>query len=230
MRPLPFRFLGVELLFDPSGALFRPDRRWLAVADLHLEKGSAAAARGRLLPPYDTRATLDRLEEVIARLAPERVLSVGDGFHDMEAGGRMLPDDLERLRGLTSRLDWVWILGNHDPAPPEGVGGRSTEVFEDAPFVFRHQTPSPGGIGEISGHLHPITAVPAGARIVRGRCLVHDGARMILPAFGAFTGGLDVRDPAIRSSLGPRFEILMPFGERVFRLPGERVVRRRRRV
>lgn len=221
MTPLAFRFLGSDLLLDPSGALFHPERRWLAVADLHLEKGSAAAARGRLLPPYDTRATLDRLEDAIARLAPERVLSVGDGFHDVNAGDRLLPDDLERVRALTGRFDWVWILGNHDPFPPDGVGGRAVEAFEDAPLTFRHQ-PTADGLGEVAGHLHPVATIPTGARAIRGKCLVHDGARIILPAFGAFTGGLDVRDSAIRGLLGPRFDILMPFGERVFRLPGDR--------
>jgi len=227
VTPLAFRFLGLDLLFDPSGALFHPERRWLAVADLHLEKGSAAAARGRLLPPYDTRATLDRLEEVIARLGPERVLSVGDGFHDTNAGDRLLSDDQERLRALTDRIDWVWIVGNHDPAPPEGVGGRSAEIFEDAPLVFRHQAIC-GASGEVSGHLHPVAAIPTGARTIRGKCLVHDGARIILPAFGAFTGGLDVRDSAIRVLLGRDFEILMPSRGRVVRLPGDRSTGRRR--
>lgn len=228
MTPLDFRFMGIDLSFDPSGALFDPASGWLAVADLHLEKGSAAAARGRPLPPYDTRATLDRLEDVVDRLRPTRLLSVGDAFHDAAAGSRLLADDAERLRALAARVDLVWITGNHDPHPPAGIGGRAAPEILDGPLVFRHAA-IPGASGEVSGHLHPAATVSTGATTVRGRCLVHDETRLILPAFGAYAGGLDVQDPAIRDLLGPRFEVLLMSGGRVFRVPGERTRTPRRR-
>lgn len=217
-----FRFAGTELLPDPSGALFWPSAGLLAVADLHLEKGSAAAERGRLLPPYDTRVTLDTLEEAISRLKPARVVCLGDSFHDGGAGDRMSEEDAARVRALTGRCEWLWIAGNHDPAPPDGLGGRIAADLFEGPLCFRHEA-EPGVFGEISGHLHPVASVAAGVRRVRGRCFVHDGAKLILPAFGAYTGGLDVRDRAIRRLLGPRFEVHLLARGRVHRFPGERV-------
>jgi uncharacterized protein len=216
-----FRFAGAELVADPSGALFWPEAGVLAVADLHLEKGSAAAARGRLLPPYDTRATLDALEAAVARLAPARVICLGDSFHDGGAGERMAGDDARRVRSLAGDLDWLWIAGNHDPDPPAGLGGRIAAETREGPLVFRHAAKR-GAIGEVSGHLHPVASIPTGARRVRGRCFVHDGAKLILPAFGAFTGGLDVGDEAVRGLLGPRFDIHLIARGAVYRFPGQR--------
>lgn len=216
-------FLGAELLADPSGALLWPAEGLLAVADLHLEKGSAFAARGRMLPPYDTRATLDRLAGLIATARPARVLCLGDSFHDGRAAERMDPTDVGRLRALTDSVaDWVWITGNHDPEPPQGFGGRVVEELSIGPLTFRHEA-EPGAVGELSGHLHPAAAVALAGRRVRERCFAHDGAKLILPAFGSFTGGLNVLDAAFDGLLAPGFEVLMTARGRVYRFPCARL-------
>ena len=155
---------GVRLGLLPEGALYWPDEKTLVVADLHLEKGSAFAARGQMLPPYDTAATLARLEALLARLGPDRVIALGDSFHDSRAGARMTEEHRARLVRLTGSREWIWIAGNHDPAPPAGVGGIARAELRLGPLTFRHE-PRPGALpGEIAGHLHPA------ARIVgRGR-------------------------------------------------------------
>lgn len=218
--PPPIRLAGVDLLPDPSGALSWPAEGVLAVADLHLEKGSGFAARGRLLPPYDTRATLDRLAEAVARLRPRTVLALGDSFHDRRAAGRMAEGDRAQLRALTAAVSWVWITGNHDPEPPEGLGGREAAEVRLGPLVFRHEA-VPGEAGEVSGHLHPAAAVLVPGRRVRERCFASDGTKLILPAFGAFAGGLNVLDPAISGLLRGDFVVhlmrsgkLLPFPRR----------------
>ena len=201
---------GVRLLADPSGALLWPDAGLMAVADLHLEKGSALAARsGRLLPPYDTRATIDRLAGLLRRHRPRTVVCLGDSFHDGEAESRLDPADGARLRRLIDGRDWIWIAGNHDPAPPASLGGRTTGELTIRPLRFRHQADADGALvsGEVSGHFHPKARVQLRARKVSARCFVTDGRRLILPSFGAYTGGLDVRDDAI--------EALFPRGYRV---------------
>lgn len=213
------RVNGSTLLADPSGALFWPDRGVLAVADLHFEKGSALAAQGSLLPPYDTAATLDRLRAVIARHRPRRVIALGDSFHDAAAAARLSAADRMRLRALVDGQDWIWIAGNHDPAPPEEWGGRVEAAVTIGPLTFRHEA-EPGGAGEVSGHYHPKASVRLRARRFTGRCFVGDGRRVILPAFGAYTGGLDVRDPAI-AALFPRGCEVHLLGRRgVYRFPG----------
>ena len=214
---------GAALAPDASGALVWPAERTLVVADLHLEKGSAFAARGRMLPPYDTRATLDRLAGLVERLAPQRVLCLGDSFHDRRAASRMEPGDVARLTALTERVpDWVWITGNHDPEPPEGFGGRIVEELALGPLTFRHEAVQ-GAVGELSGHLHPVAAVLVPGRRVRERCFAFDGAKVILPAFGAFTGGLNVLDPAIAGLLGKPFEVHLLARGKVHRFPNGRL-------
>lgn len=214
--------MGESLLADPSGALLWPERGLLAVADLHLEKGSAFAARGRMLPPYDTRATLDRLAALLDRHRPRTVLCLGDSFHDRRAADRMAPSDVERLRGLTGRADWQWIIGNHDPEPPAGFGGSIVAEVRLGPLTFRHEA-VPGATGELSGHLHPAAAVLLPGRRVRDRCFVTDGAKLILPAFGAFAGGLNVLNPAISGLLARRFEVHLATRGRLYRFPKERL-------
>lgn len=197
---------GAALVADASGALYWPAQAMLVVADLHLEKGSGFAQRhGTLLPPYDSAATLQALEGAIGRYAPARVLCLGDSFHDGDAAARLGPAETDRLRGLTARVDWLWIAGNHDPAPPAGLGGRIEACVAIGPLVFRHEAESGPRSGEISGHFHPKASVATRGRRISARCFVEDGKRMILPAFGAYTGGLDVRDPAIRQHFGRSF-------------------------
>ena len=186
-----------ELVLDPSGALWWPQRKTLAVADLHLEKGSGFAAAGRLLPPYDTRATIDRLAVVLRRYRPDRVIALGDSFHDRKASARMDAMDQERLARLVGEHDWVWLKGNHDPEPPAGLGGAVAQTLALEPLTFRHEPAEAAVDGEVCGHFHPKAAVRVRGRRISGRCFVTDGARLVLPAFGAYTGGLDALDSAI---------------------------------
>jgi hypothetical protein len=191
------RVNGQALVPDLSGALWWPARRTLLVADLHLEKGSSFAARGQFLPPYDTAATLARLEDAVARLQPQALIALGDSFHDRTAAERVCDADQARIRALTDRLDWLWIAGNHDPAPPSAWGGRVAEEEAVDGLVFRHEAEPGRPHGELSGHFHPKASVRVRGKRVSTRCFVTDGRRLILPSFGAFTGGLDVLDPAI---------------------------------
>jgi len=178
----------------PEGALWWSSQRTLIVSDLHLEKGSSYAARGQMLPPYDTRATLAIVEALMARFEPDRVISLGDSFHDRKAETRMDDADADRVRALTAQTDWLWVEGNHDPDPPEHLGGRPIKVFRLADLVFRHEPT--GESGEIAGHLHPCAKVLSRVRALRRRCFATDGERLIMPALGAFTGGLNILDDA----------------------------------
>jgi DNA ligase-associated metallophosphoesterase len=186
---------GVDLVADTGGALYWPEHGLLAVADLHLEKGSSFAQRGVLLPPYDTAATLARLAQLIARYAPRVVVALGDSFHDGRGPARLADTDRAVLKGLQRGRDWIWIAGNHDPDPAENIGGRFLATFRLGALTFRHE-PSELGDGEIAGHLHPVARVAGRGRAVGRRCFATDGRRMVMPAFGAYVGGLNVRDRA----------------------------------
>lgn len=191
------RLNGTELIADHSGAVVWQDRQTVVVADLHLEKGSSYARFGSQLPPYDSRTTLNRLGTVVARHRPKTVICIGDSFHDAEAGDRLSTDDQSLLSRLTESRDWIWICGNHDPAPPESWGGRRLPGLTVGPFTFRHEADPKNAAGEVSGHFHPKAGFSVRGRHMSGRCFVSDGRRLVLPAFGAYAGGLDVRDPAI---------------------------------
>lgn len=223
-----FDFAGVSLHADPSGALVWPERRVMVVADLHLEKGAWYAARGIPLPPYDTGETLDRLEVAIARHRPDRLVCLGDSVHDGEAARRMTPEVVRRILGLARGRDWIWIAGNHDPEPDTLPGGRSLPELAMAPLVFRHEA-APGPVnGEVSGHYHPRARIRLRGRTVSGRCFVLDRHRLILPAFGAYAGGLDVTADAFDALLQAEFEVLFPGPRRVYRFAGAALVRRGR--
>ena len=185
---------------DCDGALYWPEERVLVIADLHLEKGSSFATRGVLLPPYDTAATLDRMAALIARFAPHAVIALGDSFHDRRGPARIAPADRAALAGLQRGRDWIWIAGNHDPDPAEGVGGSFGGALAIGALVFRHEPT--GAKGEIAGHLHPVARVAGRGRTVSRRCFASDGARLVMPAFGAFTGGLNVRHRAFADVFG----------------------------
>ncbi len=202
-----FDLNGAEVALDHAGALWWPAERTLVVSDLHLEKGSAYAARGVPLPPYDTRATLQALEAVIAAHRPRTVISLGDSFHDAACEARMDGADLERLVAVVASVaDWIWIEGNHDPAPPDHVGGTVMADVTMGPLIFRHE-PTPGQAdGEVAGHLHPCARVVRRGRSVRRRCFATDGARLVMPAFGAFTGGLNV----LNDAFAPLFQASPP--------------------
>jgi DNA ligase-associated metallophosphoesterase len=189
-----FEVAGVSLLADLSGALFWQEQRLLVVSDLHLEKGSSFAARGVLLPPYDTAATLSRLAAVIARHDPRMVIALGDSFHDRTAHERLSGPDRDALSAMQARRDWIWISGNHDPALPPDLGGVVANEVVIGPIVFRHEPT--GAAGEIAGHLHPKARVATRGRSMERRCFASDGERAVMPAFGAYAGGLNIRDPA----------------------------------
>jgi len=186
---------GVELVADVSGVLYWPEQELLAVADLHLEKGSSYAERRVLLPPYDTAATLARLSQAVARYAPRVVVALGDGFHDGRGPTRLADTDRASLLGLQRGRDWIWIAGNHDPEPAEHIGGRFMVTLALGALTFRH-APEDGARGEVAGHLHPVARVAGRGRAVSRRCFATDGRRMVMPAFGAYAGGLNVRDRA----------------------------------
>jgi hypothetical protein len=190
----PLHVAGVTLLADLSGALFWEEERLLVVSDLHLEKGSSFAARGVLLPPWDTVATLGRLAAVIARHDPRRVIALGDSFHDRDAHQRLSGTDRDTLAAMQARRDWIWISGNHDPVLPSDLGGAVAHEVTIGALVFRHEPT--GAAGEISGHLHPKARVSTRGRSMERRCFACDGVRAVMPAFGAYTGGLSIRDAA----------------------------------
>lgn len=199
MTQTPIAFAGISLVADLSGGLWLPESATLVVADLHLEKGSSFATRGIPLPPYDSLATLIRLEEACTRLQPRQVVALGDSFHDVEAANRLGPGVAERLAGLLDRVDWLWILGNHDPRPPDRFAGRVAETLEIGPLLLRHEPEAAPAPGEVAGHLHPKARVEVRGRKIGARCFVSDGKRVLMPAFGAYAGGLDVFEAPIRS-------------------------------
>jgi uncharacterized protein len=185
---------GIDMLVDLSGALFWQEQSLLVVSDLHLEKGSSFAARGVLLPPYDTAATLSRLAAAISRHDPRVVIALGDSFHDRNAHERLSAPDVQAIAALQAGRDWIWISGNHDPALPLSLGGTIAAEVLIGPIVFRHE---PTGVaGEIAGHLHPKARIATRARWMERRCFASDGMRVVMPAFGAYTGGLSIRDEA----------------------------------
>lgn len=211
------------LVADPAGVLYRPEEGLLAVADLHLEKGSAFASRGILLPPYDTAATLARLARLIARYAPRTVVALGDSFHDGGGPARIAAADRDQLAALQRGRDWIWIAGNHDPAPPAGIGGGSAAALALGGITFRHQPREEPAEGEIAGHLHPIARIVQRGRAVSRRCFAADSRRLVMPAFGAYTGGLNVRHHAFaRLFPGRAFTAHMLGERRLYAVPGSR--------
>jgi DNA ligase-associated metallophosphoesterase len=212
MNAAPLQLAGERLMLDPAGVLYWPAARLLAVADLHLEKGSAGARRGALLPPWDSRITLDRLLPRIAHWQPEIVVALGDSFHDREAAGRLPADEAERVRRIGMHTRLFWVLGNHDPEPPAGFPGEHGAEFTLGPLRFRHQASETlaSGEAELCGHYHPKARIATRGGSVTRPCFVADSRRVILPAFGAYTGGLDVGSPAIAR--------LFPRGGRAFLL------------
>lgn len=214
---------GVDLLADVCGALFHEEDRVLLVADLHLEKGSSFARRGSLLPPYDTAATLAKLAAVMLRTKPRLVVALGDSFHDRAGATRMGEADRDALASLQAGRDWLWLAGNHDPAPPAGLDGDTASEWHLGPLTLRHE-PRPGAShGEIAGHLHPVAIVAGAGSAVRRRCFVSDGTRCIMPAFGAYAGGLNFRHPAFAGLLRNGSRIAHALGrDRVYAIPESR--------
>lgn len=198
---LKIRVAGEVCVLRCSGALWVVEHRTLIASDLHLEKGSAFAVRGQMLPPYDSPATLAKLEAEIEALNPACVVLLGDSFHDSKAVDRLSTEDRVRIARLAVGRDWVWLEGNHDLVALAGaldaLPGRVVTTMALGALNLIHE-PQPGqAAGEIAGHLHPAARVAAYGRGVRRPCFVTDGRRLLMPAFGAFTGGLDVREAAV---------------------------------
>ncbi len=214
MTAAPLHLAGERLLLDPGGGLFWPGQKLLTVADLHLEKGSAAASKGQLLPPWDSTATLDRLALMLRRYKPAILVALGDSFHDRNGATRLAPSDRARLATIAASTRLIWVLGNHDPTPPDSLAGEAMDEFRLGNLLFRHQGLAKAR-GEISGHFHPKAAVQTSGTVVSRPCFMTDGYRIMLPAIGAYTGGLDVRDPAIAG--------LFPRGGRAFLLGRDRL-------
>lgn len=187
---------GSEVMLRATGALWLEAAGALVVADLHLEKGSAYAARGQMLPPYDTRETLKRLSAEAAALRPRTIVLLGDTFHDRRSEDRLAADDADILRELARGRQLVWVVGNHDADGPQALPGDQADELSLAGLTLRHQPQAGPQPGEAAGHLHPAAKVRSARGAVRRRCFVTDGERIVLPAFGAYAGGLNVRDQA----------------------------------
>jgi uncharacterized protein len=183
---------GVALVADPAGALFWPEERLLVVSDLHLEKGSAFAARGVLLPPYDTTSTLERMTQLLDRYAVRIVVALGDSFHDAGGPARLAARDYAALFDLQRGRDWIWIAGNHDPEP-HGLGGAFARSLAVGALTFRHEPKRQASDGEIAGHLHPSARIHQRGHTLTRQCFASDGKRLVMPAFGAYAGGLNIR-------------------------------------
>ncbi|HQS09728.1 MAG: phosphoesterase [Rhizobiales bacterium 24-66-13] len=212
---------GAELVLDRRGALAWPERGVLAVADLHLEKASAFARRGQMLPPYDSADTLARLEALIARWAPALVIALGDTLHDRWAQERIAPQTRDRLAALQRGRSFIWIAGNHDPEPNALLEGEWAREIRIGPLTFRHE-PLPGEVtGEVAGHLHPVARLVQRGHSIRRRCFATDGMRMVLPALGSLTGGLNVRHPAVSGLFGGRYEAHMLGTARTYRIAAD---------
>ncbi|HKP22772.1 MAG TPA: ligase-associated DNA damage response endonuclease PdeM [Dongiaceae bacterium] len=213
---------GLSLQLDLDGALYWPEERLLVAADLHLEKGTSyASSAGRLLPPYDSAQTVARLERLIDDYRPLRVVALGDSFHDRRGAMRLDGGVAERIRALSDRVDWIWIHGNHDPKPPQQLGGRGAVEIAIGPLVFRHDTHEGRQAegGEVIGHYHPVASVSTRGRSFRRRCFAIGRDRLLMPAFGAYAGGLNVREVAIRRLLDAEARVALLGRDRLHLFP-----------
>jgi uncharacterized protein len=216
---VPFSFAGETFEATASGALFWPAQQALLVADLHLEKASWFARLGQFLPPYDSHATLSALAEEAERSGATRLFCLGDSFHDRFGCDRLPANARELLNRLTAKLDWVWIVGNHDPGFAGHCGGRIEEEVEVGGIILRHEAARDETRPEISGHFHPKLRLHLKGRQVSRRCFVLSATKLIMPAFGALTGGLDAHHPEILRSVGSDAAALVPVSDRLLRFP-----------
>jgi DNA ligase-associated metallophosphoesterase len=216
---VPLSFAGHDFLADPQGALWWPERRALLVADLHLEKASWYAKLGQFLPPYDSQETLTALTELVDRTGATRLYCLGDSFHDKFGCDRLPAEARAMLLALTARLDWTWIIGNHDPGFADHCGGTLVEEVEVAGLILRHEADIADLRPELSGHYHPKLRLQVRGRNVSRRCFVASGAKLILPAFGALTGGLDAGHAEILRKVGSPASALIPVKDRLLKFP-----------
>ena len=216
---VPFSFAGETFVPSSNGALFWPAQDALLLADLHLEKASWFARLGQMLPPYDSHATLTEVQSELARTGAKRLYCLGDSFHDRFGCDRLPASSRDLLTSMTGRLDWVWIVGNHDPGFADHCGGSIVDEVEVGKIVLRHEAVVGEERAEISGHFHPKVRLTLKGRNVSRRCFVMSDDKIIMPAFGSLTGGLDVRHPAIVRHIGSRAQALVPVADRLLRFP-----------
>ena len=214
-----FSFSGHELMALPQGALFWPARRALLVADLHLEKASWFAKGGQMLPPYDSIATLADLTAIAAATDAAEIWCLGDSFHDSAGCDRLPAEARALLTALTGRTRWTWITGNHDPGIADHCGGEIVEEAEVDGLLLRHEAEPDEPRPELSGHFHPKLRLHLRGRLVSRRCFVATERKLILPAFGALTGGLDAHHPEIVRAVGEGAQALVPVQDRLLRFP-----------
>ncbi|MGO4573761.1 ligase-associated DNA damage response endonuclease PdeM [Microvirga sp. 2TAF3] len=206
---------GLTAVLDLTGAMYLPDENALLVADLHFEKGSSFARRGMLLPPYDTRETLIALKDAIFRFDPRAVIALGDSFHDIGGPDRLGDEERATLDEVQSGRDWIWVTGNHDHTLPESIGGQVVAEMALGPLALRHE-PLAGVQAEIAGHLHPVGKVVMRGRSTRRRCFLTDGSRCVMPALGAYAGGLNACDAAFKPLFPDSFTAHLIGTERIF--------------
>ena len=216
---VPFSFAGETFQATPDGALFWPAQNALLVADLHLEKASWFAKAGQFLPPYDSHATLTALARSVDLTSATRLYCHGDSFHDCFGCERLPTGARDLLTALTSTLDWTWIVGNHDPGFAGQCGGRLADEVELGGIILRHEAVRGEPRPEMSGHYHPKLRVHLRGRLVSRRCFVVSPTKLILPAFGSLTGGLDAHHPEIIGRVGPGAAALVPVSDRLLRFP-----------
>jgi DNA ligase-associated metallophosphoesterase len=216
---VPLSFAGETFVPSPGGALFWQSRQALLVADLHLEKASWFARLGQLLPPYDSHATLAALQEDAERTGARRIYCLGDSFHDRFGCERLPADSRALLESLTSRFDWTWIVGNHDPGFADHCGGTIVEEVELCGILLRHEAQPGEPRPEISGHFHPKLRLSINGRRISRRCFVASDRKLILPAYGTLTGGLDARHPEIVRAMCGEGVALVPVADRLLRFP-----------
>lgn len=216
---VPLSFAGHEFFASPEGALHWPAQQALLVADLHLEKASWFARLGQFLPPYDSLATLQALAAEIDRTGVRRLYCLGDSFHDRFGCDRLPATARELLASLTARLDWVWIVGNHDVGFIDHCGGRILEEVDVGGVILRHEAVEHDPRPEMSGHFHPKLRLSLKGRSVSRRCFVASGTKLIFPAYGALTGGLDAGHPEIVRKVGANASALVPVTDRLLRFP-----------
>ena len=216
---VPFSFAGETFFATAEGALHWPARNALLLADLHLEKASWFARLGQFLPPYDSHATLSAVELLVEATGSRRVYCLGDSFHDRFGCDRLPAGARSLLTSLTSAVEWTWIIGNHDPGFADHCGGTIVEEVEVDGLVLRHEVERDETRPEITGHFHPKLRLQLRGRSVSRRCFVLSDSKLIMPAFGALTGGLDARHPHILGQMGGKASALVPLPDRLLRFP-----------
>lgn len=223
---VPLSFANQEFALVQGRALYWPREQALLVADLHLEKASWYAARGQMLPPYDSRATLEQVALAVRETGARRVFTLGDSFHDSAGANRLEPHAAGMLAALTRATDWVWITGNHDEHLPAAIGGTVADELTIAGIVLRHIAQAGEAQAELSGHFHPKLRLTVRGRHLARPCAVIGRSiagtqRMILPAFGALTGGMDAAAPEILAALKPAAAIdaVLPAGRKLAQFP-----------